>query len=206
MPAIQGTIALWAQRILHHDRAQQGDLSVFQEAQTYPIAQHAKHPSTAKKLPYLKDPARQARMATKQALSQVGALETVLQASSVLLRQINPNVVLKEHSVCWAMLHALGVLLGIPRHQKQHRGATNVGREPTQGLRGQHGVLSVLLGASRVLMVKPTVNCVHRGIFKTSPHQVHANALQVALPMEMVQQVLKFVVVEHSWTLMLQSV
>ena len=98
-PVIRAIIVLWAQRILHSDRAQQGDLSVFQEAQTYPIAQHAKHPSTAKKLPYLKDPARQARMATAQALSQVGALETVLQASSVLLRQINPNVVHKEHTV-----------------------------------------------------------------------------------------------------------
>ena len=195
---IRAIIVLWAQRILHSDRAQQGDLSVFQEAQTYPIAQHAKHPSTAKKLPYLKDPARQARMATKQALSQVGPLDTVLLASSVLHRQINPNVVHKEHLVCWAMLHALGVLLGIPWHQQHQRGATNVGREPTQGLRGQHGVHSALLGFIRVLMVKPTVNFVHRGIFKTSPHQVHANALQVALPMAMVQQVLKFVVVEHS--------
>ena len=131
---IRAIIVLWAQRILHLDRAQQGDLSVFQEAQTYPIAQDAKHPSTAKKLPYLKDPARQARMATKQALSQVGAPDTVLQASSVLHRQINPSVVHKEHSVCWAMLYAWGVLLGIPRYQQHQRGATNVGREPTQGL------------------------------------------------------------------------
>ena len=198
MPVIRAIIVLWAQRILHPDRAQQGDLSVFQEAQAYPIAQHAKHPSTAKKLPDLKDPVRQARMATKQALSQVGALETVLQASSVLLRQINPNDVHKGHSVFWAMLYAWGVLLGIPRYQQHQRGATNVRQELMQVFRGQHGVLSVLLGASRVLMVKPTVNCVHRGIFKTSPHQVHANALQVELPMAMVQQVLKFVVVEHS--------
>ena len=203
---IRAIIVLWAQRILHSDRAQQGDLSVFQEAQTYPIAQHAKHPSTAKKLPYLKDPVRQARMATKQALSQVGALETVLQASSVLLRQINPNVVHKEHSVCWAMLHALGVLLGIPRYQQHQRGATNVGREPTQGLRGQHGVHNALLEVCRVCLVRRNVNCVHRDISKTSPHQVHANALQVELPMAMVQQVLKFVAVERSWTLMLQSV
>ena len=203
---IRAIIVLWAQRILHSDRAQQGDLSVFQEAQAYPIAQHAKHPSTAKKLPSLKGPVRQARMATRQALCQVGALDTVLQASSVLHRQINPNVVHKEHSVCWAMLHALGVLLGIPRHQKHQRGATNVRQELMQVSRGQHGVLSVFLGASRELMVKPTVNCVHQGIFKTSLHHGHANALQVELPMAMVQQVLKFVVVEHSWTLMLRSV
>ena len=203
---IRAIIVLWAQRILHSDRAQQGDLSVFQEAQTYPIAQHAKHPSTAKKLPYLKDPARQARMATKQALSQVGALETVLQASSALRRQLNPSVVQKEHSVCWAMFHASGVLLGIPRHQKHQPGAANVSREPTQGLRGQHGVHNALLEVCRVCLVRRNVNCVHRGIFKTSPHQVHANALQVELPMAMVQQVLKFVVVEHSWTLMLRNV
>ena len=99
-PVIRAIIVLWAQRILHPDRAQQGDLSVFQEAQAYPIAQHANHPSTAKKLPSLKGPVRQARMATKQALSQVGALDTVLQASSVLLRQINPNDVHKGHLVC----------------------------------------------------------------------------------------------------------
>ena len=104
------------------------------------------------------------------------------------------------------MLHALGVLLGIPWHQKHQRGATNVGREPTQGLRGQHAVLSVLLEVFRECLVRRNVNCVHRGIFKTSPHQVHANALQVELPMAMVQQVLKFVVVEHSWTLMLRNV
>ena len=95
-------------------------------------------------------------------------------------------------------MYVQGVLLDIPRHQKHQQGATNVGQDSTQGLRDQHGAHSVLLGASRVLMVKPTVNCVHRGIFKTSPHQVHANALQVELPMAMVQQVLKFVVVEHS--------
>ena len=105
-----------------------------------------------------------------------------------------------------AMLHALGVLLGIPWHQKQQRGATNVGREPMQGLRGQHGVHSALLEVCRVCLVRRNVNCVHRGIFKTSPHQVHANALQVELPMAMVQQVLTFVVVEHSWTLMLRNV
>ena len=97
---IRAIIVLWAQRILHSDRAQQGDLSVFQEAQTYPIAQHAKHPSTATKLPYLKDPARQARMATAQALSQVGALETVLQASSVLRRQTSHKDVHKGRLVC----------------------------------------------------------------------------------------------------------
>ena len=179
---------------------------MFQEAQAYPTAQHAKHPSTAKKLPYLKGRVRQARMVMKQALSQIDALDTVLQASSVLLRQSNPNIAHKEHSVCWAMLHALGVLLGIPRHQKHQPGAANVSREPTQGLRGQHGVHSALLEAFRVCLVRRNVNCVHRGIFKASPHQVHANALQVELPMAMVQQVLKFVVVEHSWTLMLRSV
>ena len=172
----------------------------------YPIAQHAKHPSTAKKLPYLKDPARQARMATKQALSQVGALDTVLLASSVLHRQINPNVVQKEHSVCWAMFHASGVLLGIPRHQKHQPGAANVSREPTQGLRGRHGVHNALLEVCRVCLVRRNVNCVHRGISKTSPHQGHANELQLELPMAMVQQVLKFVAVERSWTLVLQSV
>jgi hypothetical protein len=198
VPAIQGTIALWAQRILHHDRAQQGDLSVFQEAQTYPIAQHAKHPSTAKKLPSLKGPVRQARMATKQALSQVGALDTVLQASSALLRQINPNVVHKEHSVCWAMLYAWGVLLGIPRYQQHQRGATNVIREPTHDLNGQHAVHSALLEAFSVCLVRRNVNCVHRGIFKNSPHQAHANEPQMELPMAMVQQVLKFVVLERS--------
>ena len=96
---IRAIIVLWAQRILHSDRAQQGDLSVFQEAQTCAIAHHAKHPSTAKKLPYLKDPVHQARMATKQALSQVSALDTVLQASSVLHRQINHNPALLEHTV-----------------------------------------------------------------------------------------------------------
>ena len=57
-PVIRAIIVLWAQRILHSDRAQQGDLSVFQEAQTCAIAHHAKHPSTAKKLPYLKGPVR----------------------------------------------------------------------------------------------------------------------------------------------------
>ena len=187
---IQAIIVLWAQRILHSDRAQQGDLSVFQEAQAYPIAQHAKHPSTAKKLPSLKDRVRQVRMATRQGFHPRGAPGSVPKASSVLHRQINPNVVHKEHSVCWAMLHALGVLLGIPRHQKHQRGATNVRQELMQVSRGQHGVLSVLLGASRVLKVKPTVNRVHQGIFKTSLHQGHANALQVELPMAMVQQVL----------------
>ena len=203
---IRAIIVLWAQRILHSDRAQQGDLSVFQEAHMCQIAQHAKHPSTAKKLPYFKGRVHQARMVTKQALSQVGALETVLQASSVLLRQINHNNAHQEHSVVQAMLHVSGVPLGILRLQKHQRGATNVGREPTQGLRGQHGVLSVLLEAFSVCLVRRNVNCVHRGIFKTSPHRGHANARKVELPMAMVQQVLKFVVVEHSWTLMLQSV
>ena len=113
---IRATTVLWAQRILHSDRAQQDDLSVFQEAQTYPIAQHVKHLSTAKKLPSLKGPVRQARMATKQALRQANALDSALQASSVLRRQTSHNIAHEEHSVCWAMLHALGVPLGIPRH------------------------------------------------------------------------------------------
>ena len=73
---------------------------MFKEAQAYPTAQHAKHPSTAKKLPYLKGRVRQARMATEQVLSLEDALDTVLQVSFVLPRQINLSVVHKEHSVC----------------------------------------------------------------------------------------------------------
>ena len=120
-------------------------------------------------------------MATEQALSQVGALETVLQASSVLHRQINPNVVHKEHSVCWAMLHALGVLLGIPQHQKHQRGATNVRQEPMQVFRGQHAALTALLEVFRVCQVRRNANCVRRDILKTSPHQVHGTFLRCSL-------------------------
>jgi hypothetical protein len=203
---IRAITVQWAQRVLHFDRAQQGDLSVLQEAHTYPIAQHAKHPSTAKKLPYLKGHVRQGHMATKQALSQADALDSALQASFVLHRQINPNVVHKEHSAWWAMLHALGVLPGIPRHQKHQRGATNVRQELMQVFRGQHGVQSALLEASRVCQVRRNANHVRRDILKTDRLQAHADVLKVELPMAMVQQVLKFVVVERSWTLMLQSV
>ena len=141
---IRAIIVLWAQRLLHPGRAQQGDLSVFQEAQPYPTAQHVKHPSTAKKLPSMKNRVRQAPMATEQALRQVDALDTVHQASFVPHRQINLNGVLLEHSVCWAMLHALAVLLGTSRNQKHQRGATNVRQERTRLFSGQHSAVLVL--------------------------------------------------------------
>ena len=128
------------------------------------------------------------------ALSQVGALETV---SRLLLSYSDKSTpTLSTRNIQYVgQCYMHWVSCWIPRHQSISR-CDNVGRN-LRRFESQHGVLSVLLELQS-MMVKPTVNCVHRGIFKTSPHQVHANALQVELPMAMVQQVLKFVVVEHS--------
>ena len=108
---IRAIIVLWAQRILHSDRAQQGDLSVFQEARTHQIVQFAGSHFSAKKAPSLKVPALQGHKATRQDFNPSNALETALQAPFVRRRQFDPSIVHGEHTVCWATLHAVIVLL-----------------------------------------------------------------------------------------------
>ena len=81
MPAIQGTIALWAQRTLHFDRAQQGDLSVFQEVSLLPTAPNVAKVFIVEKVLSTKSHAHRERMVMNTGCQQRSAPAIVQQLS-----------------------------------------------------------------------------------------------------------------------------
>ena len=80
---IRAIIVLWAQRILHFDRAQQGDLSVFQEVHPCPTAPNVRKVFIVEKVLSTKRHVQQKGMEMKLDCQRRSALVIVQQAFSV---------------------------------------------------------------------------------------------------------------------------